>query len=71
MKKNQTLRFSCIGCITKLLMIVGIFSVNILNAQTVTEKIVQEENNHSQLKTLAHELFDKIGPRLVGTPQRL
>ena len=69
MKKNQTLRFSCIGCITKLLMIVGIFSVNILNAQTVTEKIVQEENNHSQLKTLAHELFDKIGPRLVGTPQ--
>jgi hypothetical protein len=69
MKKNQTLRFSCTGCITKLLMIVGIFSVNILSAQTIVEKIVLEENNHSQLKTLAHELFDQIGPRLVGTPQ--
>jgi hypothetical protein len=50
-------------------MIVGIFSVNILSAQTIVEKIVLEENNHSQLQILAHELFDKIGPRLVGTPQ--
>src|SRR6185312_3491724 len=35
----------------------------------VVEAIVQEEDQHSQLKLLAHELFDSIGPRLVGTPQ--
>src|SRR5579872_4861526 len=35
----------------------------------VVEAIVQEEHDNSQLKLLAHELFDSIGPRLVGTPQ--
>jgi hypothetical protein len=25
-------------------------------------------NDNSQLKKMAHELLDKIGPRLVGTP---
>lgn len=37
--------------------------------EAVIENIVNEETNHSQLEKLAHELFDKIGPRLVGTPQ--
>src|SRR5579859_2436516 len=35
----------------------------------VIDKIVREETDNSQLQTLAHELFDRIGPRLVGTPQ--
>ncbi|HEY4111348.1 M20/M25/M40 family metallo-hydrolase [Puia sp.] len=35
----------------------------------VIENIVKEETTHSQLEKLAHELFDGIGPRLVGTPQ--
>ena len=69
MKKDKILRISYTGCITKLLLISCIFLANNLSAQTVVEKIVQEENSHSQLQTLAHELFDKIGPRLVGTPQ--
>ena len=69
MRLNQKLYFSCTRCITKLLVIVSFFSVNILSAQTVTEKIIQEANNNSQLQTMAHELLDKIGPRLVGTPQ--
>ena len=69
MKKDKILHFSYTGCITKLLLLACIFSVNNLSAQTIVEKIVQEENSHSQLQTLAHELFDKIGPRLVGTPQ--
>jgi hypothetical protein len=69
MKINHPNRFSYTGCITKLLMIAGIFLTNNLFAQSVVEKIVQEENNHSQLQTMAHELFDGIGPRLVGTPQ--
>jgi hypothetical protein len=69
MKTTKTLRFSYTRCITMLFIITCIFSFNILSAQTITEKIVQEENNHSQLQRLAHELFDRIGPRLVGTPQ--
>ena len=55
--------------ITLLFFLLTILWVNQLDAQSVVDKIVQEENNHSQLQTLAHELFDKIGPRLVGTPQ--
>jgi len=35
----------------------------------VIEQIIKEETDNSQLQKLAHELFDGIGPRLVGTPQ--
>lgn len=35
----------------------------------IAEKIVKEARENSQLKTLAHELLDIVGPRLVGTPQ--
>lgn len=35
----------------------------------VIQKMSDEETNNSQLKTLAHQLFDEIGPRLVGTPK--
>ena len=31
--------------------------------------IIKEANENSQLKNLAHELFDGIGPRLVGSPK--
>jgi len=34
----------------------------------VLKNIINEANNNSQLKTLAHEIFDVVGPRLVGTP---
>ena len=33
------------------------------------ENVVNEVENNSKLEILAHELFDVIGPRLVGTPQ--
>ena len=36
---------------------------------SIVQAIIQEEANNSQLKVLAHQLFDSIGPRLVGTPQ--
>jgi hypothetical protein len=47
-----------------------LFLTNSLIAQSsnVIESIVKEETENSQLKQLAHELFDQIGPRLVGTP---
>ncbi len=35
----------------------------------VVESIVKEATENSQLETLAHELLDGIGPRLVGTPE--
>jgi hypothetical protein len=35
----------------------------------VIRAIIQEETGNSQLQTLAHQLLDSIGPRLVGTPQ--
>ena len=35
----------------------------------VIEAIVKEANENSQLQSLATQLFDQIGPRLVGTPQ--
>lgn len=35
----------------------------------VVEQIVREATDNSQLKQLAHELLDVVGPRLVGTPQ--
>ena len=69
MKVPQPLRFSYTGSIAKLFMMACLFTVNQLSAQTVIEKIVLEETKNSQLQVLAHELFDGIGPRLVGTPQ--
>ena len=35
----------------------------------IIQNIISEATNNSQLKPLAHELMDDIGPRLVGTPQ--
>ncbi len=41
----------------------------VLAQSPVVDNIVKEGTSNSQLETLAHELFDRIGPRLVGTPQ--
>jgi len=46
-----------------------LFANTVMAQNTVIDNIVKEENGNSQLEKLAHELFDKIGPRLVGTPQ--
>ena len=35
----------------------------------VIDDIMTEETSNSQLEKMAHELFDGVGPRLVGTPQ--
>jgi carboxypeptidase Q len=39
------------------------------NNKPVVDAILKEGTDNSQLEKLAHELFDGIGPRLVGTPQ--
>lgn len=40
-----------------------------LGQDPVVDAIVKEATENSQLEPLAHQLFDGIGPRLVGTPQ--
>jgi hypothetical protein len=69
MKALQTLRSSYTKTVTKFFILICFFTANNVAAQTVIEKIVQEETKNSQLQVLAHELLDGIGPRLVGTPQ--
>ncbi|MFD2100551.1 M20/M25/M40 family metallo-hydrolase [Flagellimonas iocasae] len=57
---------------TSLALLVFLFSSLAVLAQEndpVIQAILQESNDNSQLKPLAHELMDGIGPRLVGTPQ--
>src|SRR5471030_222628 len=51
------------------LFIIPLVTAQKLIAQTnpVIENIVKEETDNSQLQQMAHELFDRIGPRLVGT----
>ena len=44
-------------------------SLSIQSQNETVDNIIDEVTNNSQLETLAHELFDLIGPRLVGTPQ--
>jgi carboxypeptidase Q len=39
------------------------------SSNPVIDAIMKEETANSQLEKLAHELFDGVGPRLVGTPQ--
>ncbi len=39
------------------------------NSDPVVQAIIKEATENSQLKPLAHQITDIIGPRLVGTPQ--
>ena len=56
----------------KILYISFLLIIPFLNGQSsdeVIKKIVDEVYNNSQVEKLSHELFDVVGPRLVGTPQ--
>ncbi|WP_299436720.1 M20/M25/M40 family metallo-hydrolase [uncultured Aquimarina sp.] len=55
----------------KILTIALLLSSVILAQKTdpVIDGIIKEANENSKLESLAHELTDIIGPRLVGTPQ--
>ena len=45
------------------------FTANAQEEKEVIDNIVKEAKENSQLKKLAYEMTDLIGPRLVGTPQ--
>jgi carboxypeptidase Q len=56
----------------RLLSLLLLLATSIAFAQrndAVIDGILKEANENSQLKQLAHELMDQIGPRLVGSPQ--
>lgn len=56
----------------KVIMAFALLTSGIAVAQDkdpVIEGMIKEANENSQLERLAHELFDVVGPRLVGTPQ--
>ena len=58
--------------LTKLLLILFIlpaFSVAQSKDSLMVASIIKEATENSQLKILAHELLDGIGPRLVGSPK--
>jgi carboxypeptidase Q len=71
MKLPLVNRFGYIRHMTKLLPVALLMVAGSTNAQDkgLVDKIVKEGNDNSQLEKLAHELLDKIGPRLTGTPQ--
>lgn len=50
-------------------LLAGSLAFGQVNDTTIVNRIVKEATDNSQLKNLAHELLDGIGPRLVGTPQ--
>lgn len=45
------------------------FSSAQLKDSVIINSIVKEATENSQIENLAHELMDKIGPRLVGSPK--
>jgi len=57
---------------TTLFVVATLFCSSLAYAQSkdpIINNMIKEANENSQLEKLAHELLDKIGPRLVGTPQ--
>ena len=41
------------------------------NLNPIVQNFVNEIKSNSQVEQMAHELLDKVGPRLVGTPEML
>ncbi len=69
-QKNSASYFK--GYAAKLLFVGTLLSSSLTFAQSkeaFVANAIKEANENSQLEKLAHELFDGIGPRLVGTPQ--
>ena len=52
-----------------LILLLGSFTLQAQEKDPVIESIIEEATENSQLERLGYELMDKIGPRLVGTPQ--
>jgi carboxypeptidase Q len=51
------------------ILLLGSFTLQAQEKDPVIDNIIKEATENSQLELLGYELMDKIGPRLVGTPQ--
>ena len=51
-----------------LALILSSFLVFSQTTKEFVDNVVNEVESNSKLEQFAHELFDVIGPRLVGTP---
>ena len=51
------------------ILLLGSFTVQAQEKDPIIDNIIKEATENSQLEGLGYELMDKIGPRLVGTPQ--
>ena len=51
------------------ILFLGSFTLQAQEKDPVIDNIIKEATENSQLERLGYELMDKIGPRLVGTPQ--
>ncbi len=61
------MKYRVILCIA---LVLNVFAVYAQKRDTAhVAAIIREATENSQLKQLAHELMDQIGPRLVGTPE--
>ena len=52
-----------------LFLLLGSVTIQAQEKDPVIDNIIKEATENSQLERLGYELMDKIGPRLVGTPQ--
>lgn len=69
MKINRFLALPVMMAMTQFSLAQNAVSQEKLNP--VVQNFVNEVNNNSQLETMAYELLDGIGPRLIGTPEML
>lgn len=70
MKKQFLLSVSAL-CLSAQVAVVSAQMTSKENLNPVVQNFVNEVNTNSHLESLAHELLDGIGPRLIGTPEML
>ena len=67
---NKATRRLRVTIVLIFVVIVSCYSTFAQNKDSIlVQQIIKEANENSQLQNMAHDLFDVIGPRLVGTPQ--
>ena len=63
------MKFSNVFKLSVILVVLTTSTIKAQETSDVINNMVNEANENSQLETLAHQLLDVVGPRLVGTPQ--
>jgi hypothetical protein len=69
MKKPILMRKQIVTLLSVVFVFISYSSLSQNKDSVLVQQIVKEATDNSQIKNLAHQLIDVIGPRLVGTPQ--